>query len=547
VGKKATIFKAQCLYGNCGRKCGGYKWEGHAHYLGRSAVLPLATYIARCGDGKQKSAEAIIGCLPTTEGLNMLNGLETEPSMASKVTEKQFEKAVLPSKGRERDSRHYEAEVTSGTAGTELFHEESQGLLEQVLERQNMLQAYQRVLRNKGAAGVDGVTVGELKSLLQERWPDVKAALLCGSYQPQAVRQVDIPKAGGGSRQLGIPTVLDRLIQQALHQMMSPIFEQGFSDHSYGFRPRRSAAQAVLQARNYAQSGHRWVVDLDLEKFFDRVNHDILMSRVARQVKDTRVLKLIRAYLKSGICVGGLVSARRMGTPQGGPLSPLLSNILLTDLDKELERRGHKFCRYADDCNVYVKSEVAGQRVLRSITQYLESTLKLQVNQEKSGVGRPWQRKFLGYSVCQRKQNVRLRVAPAAVKRFKGDLKATLRRARGWAMHKTVAVLNPKLRGWMSYFRHIGVKGILQELDGWLRRHLRKILWRQWKRYFTRVNRLMRLGIAEGRARASAGNGRGAWWNAGASHMNQALPKKRFDRIGLVSLVDYNQRLKYLT
>ena len=366
MGKKATIFKAQCLYGNCGRKCGGYKWEGHAHYLGRSAVLPLATCIARCGDGKQKSAEAIIGCLPTTEGLNMLNGLETEPSMASKVTEKQFEKAVLPSKGRERDSRHYEAEVTSGTAGTELFHEESQGLLE---------------------------------------------------------RQVDIPKAGGGSRQLGIPTVLDRLIQQALHQMMSPIFEQGFSDHSYGFRPRRSAAQAVLQARNYAQSGHRWVVDLDLEKFFDRVNHDILMSRVARQVKDTRVLKLIRAYLKSGICVGGLVSARRMGTPQGGPLSPLLSNILLTDLDKELERRGHKFCRYADDCNVYVKSEVAGQRVLRSITQYLESTLKLQVNQEKSGVGRPWQRKFLGYSVFQRKQNVRLRVAPAAVKRFKGDLR----------------------------------------------------------------------------------------------------------------------------
>ena len=474
----------------------------------------------------------------------MLNGLEAEPSMTSKATEKQFEKTVLTSKRRERVSREYEGEVTSGTAGTELFHEESKQLLERVLERQNMLQAYERVLRNKGSAGVDGVTVGELKGLLQERWPDLKDDLLRGQYQPQSVRQVDIPKPGGGSRQLGIPTVLDRLIQQALHQVMSPIFELGFSDHSYGFRPRRSAAQAVLQARSYAESGYRWVVDLDLEKFFDRVNHDILMARVARQVKDAPVLKLVRAYLKSGICTSGLVSARKMGTPQGGPLSPLLSNILLTDLDKELERRGHKFCRYADDCNIYVKSEVAGLRVLTSITQYLENALKLQVNQEKSGVGRPWQRKFLGYSICPRKQNVRLRVSPEVVKRFKGDIKATLRRARGWAMHRTVAQLNPKLRGWMNYFRHIDVKGILQELDGWLRRHLRKILWRQWKRYVTRVNRMMRLGIAQQRAEKSAGNGRGAWWNAGASHMNQALPKKRFDHIGLVSLVGYNQRLK---
>jgi len=467
--------------------------------------------------------------------------------MMNQITENQDEIPELAVEGRGRVSREYTAEVVNITATKELFHEGSKELLEQVLARPNMLSAYKRVLRNKGAAGVDGVTVSELKGLLLERWLDIKADLLFGNYQPQAVRQVEIPKSGGGSRQLGIPTVLDRLIQQALHQVLSPLFEQSFSNHSYGFRPRRSAAQAVMQARNYAESGYRWVVDLDLEKFFDRVNHDILMSRVARQVKDKRVLKLIRAYLNSGICAGGLTTVRKQGTPQGGPLSPLLSNILLTDLDKELERRGHKFCRYADDCNIYVRSEVAGKRVLASITKYLEKTLKLQVNQEKSGVGRPWQRKFLGYSVCHRKQNVRLRVAPEAVKRFKGDIKSTLRRARGWAIHKTIAQLNPKLRGWMNYFRHIGVKGLLQELDGWLRRHLRKILWRQWKRYATRVNRMMRLGIAQQRAEKSAGNGRGAWWNAGASHMNQALSKKRFDHIGLVSLVDHNQRLKYLT
>ncbi len=271
-------------------------------------------------------------------------------------------------------------------------------------------------------------------------------------------------------------------MQQTLHQVLSPVFEPGFSDSSYGFRPERSAGQAVLQARQYAESGRRWVVDLDLEKFFDRVNHDILMSRVARQVKDKRILKLIRAYLEAGICEGGLVTARKEGTPQGGPLSPLLSNILLADLDKELEERGHKICRYADDCNIYVKSESAGQRVLSSLTVYLEEALKLKVNQEKSGVGRPWQRKFLGYTQCTRKRNVRLKSASEVMKRFKGSIKLALRRGQGCSLLKTIETLNPKLRGWMIYFRHIGVKDILQELDGWLRRHLRKILWRQWKR-----------------------------------------------------------------
>ncbi len=437
--------------------------------------------------------------------------------------------------------------MVSVTAGAGHFHEEPTDLLSAVLDRPNMQRAYDRVMRNKGAPGVDGLTVGELKAYLKIHWSAHKEALLDGRYQPQPVRKVEIPKSGGGVRQLGIPTVLDRLIQQALHQVLSPVFEPEFSEFSYGFRPGCSAGQAVQQARDYAESGNRWVVDIDVEKFFDRVNHDILMSRVARKVKDKRLLKLVRAYLESGIFEGGLVTTRKMGTPQGGPLSPLLSNILLTDLDRELERRGHKFCRYADDCNIYVKSEVAGQRVLTSLTKYLEDSLKLKVNREKSGVGRPWQRKFLGYAQCSREYNVRLKVSGEAIKRFKGDLKGALRRGRGSSIYKTVESLNPKLRGWMNYFRHIGVKNVLQELDGWLRRHLRKILWRQWKRPCTRARMLMRWGLDEKRAWSSAQNGRGAWWNAGASHMNQALPKKRFDRIGLVSLVDYDQRLKCST
>ena len=419
-------------------------------------------------------------------------------------------------------------------------------LLDRILSRPNMQRAYQRVMRNKGAAGVDGMSVDTLKSHLQTDWQQTKAALLRGDYRPQAVLKVSIPKAGGGQRELGIPTVLDRLIQQAIHQVLSPIFEEQFSDSSYGFRPNRSAGQAVQQARRYMEAGNRWVVDIDLEKFFDKVNHDILMSRIARHVKDKAVLKLIRAYLVAGISDNGQVNMRTMGTPQGGPLSPLLSNIILTDLDNELEDRGHKFCRYADDCNIYVKSERAGQRVLQSVTTFLENTLKLKVNREKSDVGRPWQRKFLGYSVCNRKQNIRLRIAPAVLIRFKKDVKQTLRSAKGWSINRTVEKLNLKLRGWITYFRYINVKNILLDLDGWLRRHLRKILWRQWKRVYTRIKRLIALGIDETRAAMSAVNGRGPWFNSGASHINQALPKKFFDNLGLVSLIDYYQRLKYL-
>lgn len=417
-------------------------------------------------------------------------------------------------------------------------------LMSAIIEPNNMHLAYRRVTRNKGSAGVDGMRVEQLKAYIQQHWPTLKQQLVDGTYQPQPVRKVEIPKPGGGKRMLGIPTVIDRLIQQAIHQVLSSRYDPHFSPHSYGFRPKRSAAQAVKQARHYIQQGGRWVVDMDLEKFFDRVNHDILMSRLARKIKDKTLLSLIRRYLQSGIMTGGVVSARTEGTPQGGPLSPLLSNILLDELDQELTRRGHSFCRYADDCNIYVKSRKAGERVLTSITTFLEQRLKLKVNREKSAVDRPWKRTFLGYTVCPRKTNPRLKPAMKSVQKFKGNIKAVMRSAKGWSIQRTVQVLAPKIRGWLNYFRHADVKKVFEELDGWIRRHLRKIVWRQWKRPYTRAKMLMRLGLDEKRAWMSATNGRGAWWNAGASHLNQALPKKLFDRLGLISLMDGYRQLK---
>lgn len=417
--------------------------------------------------------------------------------------------------------------------------------MEAVVERDNLMSAYERVMANKGAAGVDGLTVDEFKPWLQQHWPSVRAALLAGSYLPRAVRKVEIPKPNGGVRTLGIPTVLDRLIQQALLQVLQPDFETGFSEHSYGFRPGRSAWQAVRQARGYVHEGRRWVVDLDLEKFFDRVNHDILMSRVARKVKDERVLKLIRRYLEAGMMADGLVSQRTEGTPQGGPLSPLLSNILLTDLDRELERRGHRFCRYADDCNIYVRSERAGQRAMAAITDYLERRLKLRVNREKSAVARPWERKFLGYSFTRHRQ-VRLKIADSSLKRLKERIRDITVGNRSRNLGATVEELNPVLRGWMSYFRLTEVKGVLQDLDGWIRRKLRCLLWRQWKHPATRNRRMQQRGLDAHRAWKSASNGRGPWWNAGASHMNEAYPKRFFDILGLVSLLDTRQRFQFV-
>ena len=444
--------------------------------------------------------------------------------------------AAKPGSGRK--SRRGGAGASRLTAKRGHFRPETLQLMEAVVERENMKTAWLRVKGNKGAAGVDGMSVDALLPYLREHWPSIKDDLLAGRYQPSPVRKVEIPKSGGGMRQLGIPTVLDRLIQQALHQVLQPIFDPRFSASSYGFRPGRGAHQAVTQAKAYVAEGKRWVVDLDLEKFFDRVNHDILMARLARKIKDKRILRLIRRYLQAGMMASGLVSPRMEGTPQGGPLSPLLSNILLDDLDKELERRGHSFCRYADDCNTYVRSRRAGERLMASLSRFLAEKLRLKVNEAKSAVDRPWRRKFLGYSMTWH-QRPRLKVAPASLDRFKNKVRERLRGGRGRNVKRQIEELIPLLRGWVNYFRLAEVKGVLENLDGWLRRKFRCILWRQWKRSYTRAKNLMKRGFSEERAWRSAINGRGPWWNAGASHMNEAFPKRFFDELGLVSLLDY--------
>ena len=446
--------------------------------------------------------------------------------------------------GSGRNPREAVVWASNVTARKEDSSQKTKQLMEAVVERENMLQAWKQVKSNKGSAGVDGMDIEATQFHLREHWPRLREELLEGSYQPQPVRKVEIPKPGGkGMRQLGIPTVVDRLIQQAMHQVMQPIFDPDFSESSYGFRPGRGAHQAVKQAREYVSTGRRWVVDMDLEKFFDRVNHDLLMARVARKIADKRLPKLIRRYLQAGLMTGGVVSQRTEGAPQGGPLSPLLSNVLLDDLDKELEKRGHTFCRYADDCNIYVRTKRAGQRVLASITQYLSTNLKLKVNQEKSAVDRPWNRKFLGYSMTFH-QRPRLKIAPAVVKRLKGKLRELFRMGRGRSLRSFIDSLTPVLRGWMNYFRWAEVKGVFEELDQWLRRKLRCLLWRRWKRTYTRAANLMKRGLAKERALKSAMNGRGPWWNAGASHMNQAFPKRFFDRLGLVSLLDQLRKLQ---
>ncbi|WP_455888062.1 group II intron reverse transcriptase/maturase [Pseudomonas rustica] len=432
------------------------------------------------------------------------------------------------------------------TASMTQTNAEPDTLMERVLAPANLKRAYQRVVSNKGAPGADGMTVADLAGYVKQYWPTLKARLLAGEYHPQAVRAVGIPKPQGGIRQLGIPSVVDRLIQQALQQQLTPIFDPLFSDYSYGFRPGRSAHQAVEAARSHVEAGHRWCVELDLEKFFDRVNHDILMACIERRVKDKRALGLIRRYLEAGVMSGGVVSPRQEGTPQGGPLSPLLSNILLDELDCELERRSHRFVRYADDANIYVRSPRAGERVLASVERFLNQRLKLAVNQKKSRVARAWKCDYLGYGMSWHQQP-RLRVATMSLGRLRARLAGLLRKARGHKMANTIERINPVLRGWAGYFQLSQSKRPLEELDGWIRHKLRCAIWRQWKRPSTRARNLMRLGLSEERACKSAYNGRGPWWNPGAPHMNQALPKKLWDRLGLVSILDTINRLSRIT
>lgn len=449
---------------------------------------------------------------------------------------KEDENTSTSAGGKGRNPRLPDEGASKSTAGQDNSEPREHQLMEEVLTKENMTKAMKRVEANKGAAGIDDMTVGELKGYLKQEWPRIRGELLEGRYKPKPVRRVMIPKAGGGERALGIPTVVDRLIQQAVHQVISPIFEKDFSESSYGYRPKRSAQQAVEAARRYVAEGRRWVVDIDLEKFFDRVNHDILMARVARKVKDKRILLLTRRYLQTGIMEDGLTKASTEGTPQGGPLSPLLSNILLDDLDKELESRQHKFCRYADDSNIYVHTQRAGERVKESVTLFLSNRLKLKVNEAKSAVDRPWKRKFLGYTMTMDKEP-RLRASVQSIMKLKDALRIIFRRGRGRNIGRLIMEeLNPVIRGWGNYFSLTRVKKIPEGLDFWIRRKLRCILWRQMKRAKTRAKRMMKRGLKENRAWASATNGRGPWWNAGASHMNQAYPITYFNKLGLVAL-----------
>jgi RNA-directed DNA polymerase len=447
--------------------------------------------------------------------------------------------------GGTRESKGGERQASA--AGMEKTQPEAEALLEKVVRRENLTRALQRVRSNKGAPGIDGMTVEELTPYLRENWLRIREAMLSGTYDPQPVRRVDIPKPGGtGTRQLGIPTVLDRFIQQAILQVLTPVFDPHMSESSFGFRPGRGSHQAVEAARQHVEAGHRWVVDIDLEKFFDRVNHDVLMARVRRRVRDKRLLRLIGRYLKAGIMTGGVVQVREEGTPQGGPLSPLLSNILLDDLDKELEKRGHRFSRYADDCNVYVKSKEAGERVMGTITRFLWERLHLKINQSKSAVARPWERKFLGYTMTWHR-NPKLKVAPESVRRVKARIREIMRKGRGQSLVKVIGELKPLLRGWVNYFRLSLVKKGFKELDEWIRRKLRCILWRQWKRPRTRATKLIARGVEKIRAFTSIYNGRGPWWNAGASHMNAAIPVKWLTQQGLLSLLEEHRRLNSLS
>ena len=414
--------------------------------------------------------------------------------------------------------------------------------MEKVVERSNLKKALERVERNKGAAGIDEIQTSELRQFLKANWENIKQELLDGTYKPAPVRRVEIPKQDGGARLLGIPTVLDRFTQQAIQQVLTPIFEPTFSEFSYGFRPGKSARQAVRQAQRYIRSGRRIVVDIDLEKFFDRVNHDLLMSKLMKQVKDKRIHKIIRRYLQAGVMLNGCCVASEEGTPQGGPISPLLANIRLKDLDQELTNRGHAFVRYADDCNIYVKSKRAGQRVYQSVSKFIQKQLKLKVNEGKSAVDYPNKRKFLGFSVTICKQ-VKLRIAPKTKEKFKANIRKLTKRNRSISMKERLEKLNAYLLGWSGYFGISETKRVFQDLDEWIRRRLRMCLLKQWKRCKTKLRNLAKLGIPEDWGGCLAFSRKKYWRLANTPQINKALGLAYWREQGLISLVDRNCKM----
>lgn len=417
-------------------------------------------------------------------------------------------------------------------------------LMEQILSRENLIRALNRVVRNKGSHGVDGMPVQNLRAHVIEHWDTMKVELLSGTYQPQPVRRVEIPKPDGGVRLLGIPTVMDRFIQQAIAQVLSSIYDPTFSDHSYGFRPNRSAHGAVKKAKGYIAEGNRWVVDIDLEKFFDRVNHDKLMGLLAKRIEDKCLLKLIHKYLKTGIMMNGVVTDNEEGTPQGGPLSPLLSNIVLDELDKELEKRGHQFVRYADDCNIYVKTPKAGNRVMRSVTSYIEGKLKLKVNGNKSAVDRPWRRKFLGFSFTKHREP-KIRIAKASVNRMKDKIRDITSRKRPYSMEVRIQKLNQYLMGWCGYFALADTPSVFKTLESWIRRRLRMCVWKSWKKPSTKVRKLTGLGIPKGKAHEWGNSRKGYWRISKSPILHRALGNSYWSSQGLKSLVSRYETLRH--
>ena len=416
----------------------------------------------------------------------------------------------------------------------------TQHLMEEVASSANLNQAYKRVKANGGAAGVDGMTIADLRAWIGLHRDRLIASLLDGSYRPQAVRGVHIPKPGGGIRQLGIPTVVDRLLQQAILQVLEPLLDPGFSASSFGFRLGRSAHDALRQARQYVVKGYRFAVDIDLEKFFDRVNHDMLMARLARRVGDKRLLRIVRRFLQAGMMQDGVCTARHEGTPQGGPLSPLLANLLLDDLDKELEKRGHRFCRYADDCNIYVRSQAAGERVMASVTAFLEGKLKLRVNRQKSAVAPVEERQFLGHRL---NAYGTMGIAPKSLKRAKDRLRRITRRNRGISLAKTVAEVNSFTTGWVTYYRNAQCKDALVNLDAWLRRKLRCVRLKHCKRAHSITVFLKECGVPEWRAWLLSLSGKGWWRMAASPQASEAMTIAWFNNLGLVGLANHHATL----